>query len=197
MNTTTKVGITGAKSFALPIDHDLQPSYATVYNIPERPRVRSPQLSVLRYEECPTITVSEPDEEYCLTGYGDVSISEYYHTSEAGEDEQKLRVPRLKHARPRAQCQTNKAVSDPVSRYDSDDLGELLLTGDVRQLEPECFRNTIKATSDDPPTTPDTDFREFFENLLRKTPPVRRRNRTLILPTAPASEAIDARPRSN
>ena len=197
MNTTTKVSFDVAKLPIALTKYHLQSSCATVYDIPERPRGRVPKLPLLRYEECPTINASDADEGYCLTGYGEISVSEHYNVLDTVEDEQKLRVPRLRHTRPRARYQTTKAVSDPVSQSDSDDSDEPPLTGGVRQLEPEHFRNTIQTTLNNPPATPSTDFREFFENLLRKTPPTRRRQRTLVLPTSCASEAIDARPRSN
>ena len=197
--TTTKVSLNTAGYLAALTDQNLQPSCAMVYDIPERPRARVPKLPILRYEEdCPTITISDADEQYCLTGYGEISVSEHYNVVETGEDEQKLRVPRLRHTRPRARYQTQivKAVSDPVSESESDESDEPLLTGDVRQLEPEYFRHTVHATLANPPASPNTDFREFFENLLRRNPPPRRQ-RTLALPNRFASEAIDARPRSN
>lgn len=196
MNTTTKVSLSIEKSLVALTNDDLQPSHASVYNIPEKPRPRVPKPPLLRYEDCPTINVTDADERYCLSGYGDISVSEHYDVVQTGEDDQKLRVPRLKHTRPRARYQTDKAVSDPVSKSDSHDTIEPLLTSDVRQLEPEFFRNTIQATSANPPDTPSTDFKEIFETLLGKNPPVRRRRRTLILSTSLGSEAIDARPRS-
>ena len=193
---TTKVSPSVVNSLVAVANYDLQPSCATVYNIPERPIARTPKLPLLRYEEdCPTICVSDADEQYCLTGYGDISVSEHYNAVETGEDEQKLRVPRLKHIRPRARYQTAKAVSDPVGKSDSDDPNEPALASYVRQLDPERFRYATKATSTDPPSTPTTDFREFFENLLKRPSPTRRR--TLVLSASPGSEAIDANPRSN
>ena len=198
MNSTTKVCLSSLKPLATLTDQDLQPSHATVYDIPERPRPRAPKLPILRYEEeCPAINVSDADEDWCLTGYGEISVSEQYNVVDTGEDEEKLRVPRLRHTRPRARYQTTKTVSDPVSESGSDEPSEPLLTGGVPQLEPETFRNTIQATMADPPDSPNTDFREFFENLLRKNPPARRRQRTLVLSTSFHSEAIDALPRSN
>jgi hypothetical protein len=198
MNTTTQVSPGITKSLAALVDHDLQPSNATVYNIPEKPGARVPKLPLLRYEEeCPTINVIDVDEKYCLSGYGDISVSEHYDVVETGEGDQKLRVPRLKHIRPRARHQTTKAVSDSVSKSDSDNTNEPLLTSHVRQLEPEFLRNMSQRMTTNPPDTPDMNAKEFFENLLRKIPPVRRRQRTLILPTSPASEAVDARPRPN
>jgi len=197
MNSTTKVSLSGVKLSVTLTDRDPQTSCATVYNIPERPRARVPKLPVLRYEEdCPTITVSDADEDWCLTGYGEISVSEQYNVVDT-EDEQKLRVPRLRHTRPRARYQTTKAVSDPVSEYGSDKQGELPLTSGAPQLEPETFRNTVQATLANAPDSPTSDFREFFENLLRKNPPPRRRQRSLFLTTSFASEAIDARPRPN
>lgn len=198
MNSTTKVSLSSLKPLVTLTNQDLQPSYATVYNIPERPRARVPKLPILRYEEdCPAINVSDADEDWCLTGYGEISVSEQYNVVETGEDEQKLRVPRLRHTRPRARYQTTKTVSDPVSESGSYEPIEPLLTGSVPQLEPETFRNTIQATMANPPDSPNSDFREFFENLLRKNPPPKRRQRTLVLATSFHSEAIDARPRSN
>lgn len=197
MNTsTTKVSLCITKPLVALANYDLQPPFATEYDIPERPRARVPKLPVLRYEECPSINVADA-EEYCLTGYGEISVSEEYSVVETGEDEQKLRVPRLRHLRPRARYQTQtKAVSDAVSESELDESDEPLLTGDVRQLEAEHLRRTIRATSTNPPASPNTDFREFFENLLNRNPLPRRRQRSLVLPTCFASEAIDARPRS-
>lgn len=193
--TTTKVSFSITKLSATLTNQNLQ-SYATVYNIPERPKARATKLPLLRYEDGPAITVTDVDEEYCLTGYGEISVSEQYNVVETGEDEQKLRVPRLRHTRPRARYQTTRAVSDPVSDLEPDDLDEPLLTGDVRQLEPEHFRRTVQATSANPPASPNTDFREFFEHLLKRAPPPRR-YRTLDLPSCFASEAVDAPPRPN
>ena len=198
MNSTTKVSLSGSDLLVALTNQYPQPSCATVFDIPERPRSRVPKLPILRYEEeCPTINVSDADEDWCLTGYGEISVSEQYNVVETGEDEHKLRVPRLRHTRPRARYQITKTVSDPVSESGSDEPSEPLLTGGVPQLEPETFRNTVQATLANPPDSPNSDFREFFENLLRKNPPTRRRKRTLVLPTSFASEAIDARPRSN
>ena len=138
MNSTTKVCLSSLKPLATLTDQDLQPSHATVYDIPERPRPRAPKLPILRYEEeCPAINVSDADEDWCLTGYGEISVSEQYNVVDTGEDEEKLRVPRLRHTRPRARYQTTKTVSDPVSESGSDEPSEPLLTGGVPQLEPE------------------------------------------------------------
>lgn len=199
MNSSTKVSLSSTKWLVATLIVTPQPPYAAVYDIPERPRAHVPKLPLLRYEDCPAINVSEADDEYYLTGYGDISISEQFDVVDTGEDEQKLRVPRLRHARPRAryQTQTTKAVSDPVSEPDPDEQDEPLIMGAVGQLEPEYFRNTVKATLANPPGSPTTDFRAFFENLLRKPPPTRRRQHTLGLPNSFASKAIDARPRQN
>lgn len=197
---TTKVSLGVAKPLVTSTNYDLQQSHASVYDIPERPKARAPKLPLLRYEEdCPTIKISDADEGYCLTGYGEISVSEHYVVDETGEDKEKLRVPRLRHTRPRARYQTvtYKAVSDPVSEPDSHDPHEPPLISDAPQLELECFRNTVQATSTSRSYSPNTDFREFFDNLLRKTPPTRRRRRSLILQTSFASEAIDAGPRQN
>lgn len=191
MNTSTQ------KSPAALANYDLQSSYATVYAIPERPRTRAPKLPFLRYEDCPMTNVSDADEKYCLTGYGEISISEHYDVAETGEDDQKLRVPRLRHVRPRARRQPAKAVSNSVSESDLGGPSEPLLMSDVRQLKHEHFRKTIQTASKNLPDTPSTDFREFFENLLRKPPLTRRKNRTPILSTSVASEAVDARPHAN
>jgi len=131
MNTSTQVSLGIAKSLVALADYDLKPSYAAAYNIPERPRARVPKLPLLRYEECPTVNVSDADEEYCLTGYGEATVSEQYDVAETGEDDQKLRVPRLRHVRPRARYQSTKAVSDPVSESDSGDppMNPLLMRG--------------------------------------------------------------------
>lgn len=198
MNTTTQVSLSIVKSPVALTNRDLQPPTASVCNIPERPRAHVSKLPLLRYEEeHPTIIVSDADEKYCLTGYGDLPVSEEYDSTETGEDEHKLRVPRLQRTRPRAQYQTTKTVSRPVSKSNSGDTTGLLLTSEIQQLEPEVFRNVIQATSANPPETPNTDFRVFFENLLSKSPPIRRRQRSLILQTSSASEAVDAHPRSN
>ena len=117
---------------------------------------------------------------------------------DTGENEQKRRVPRLRHTRPRSkhQVEATRADQDPVSTSDLGPPGELLLTGGVGQLEPEYFRHIIKRTSAERPATPpDTDFHAFFENLRNNSQT--RRQRTLKLLNSPASEAIDARPRSN
>jgi len=217
MNTTTQVSPSIAKSLVALTNRDLQthtasvyniperprariptpPTTASVYNIPERPRAYVPTLPLLRYEEeHPTIIVSDADEQYCLTGYGDLPVSEQYNAVETGEDDQRLRVPQLQHMRPRAQYQTTKTFSRPVCKSNSDDTTELLLTGEIRQLEPEVFRDVIHATSANPPDTQNADFRVFFENLLRKTPPTRRQ-RSLIPQTSPAPEVVDVHPRSN
>lgn len=193
----TQVSLPTAKPIPNLADYGLQTSHASVYNIPERSQARVTKPSLLRYtEDNPTINILDTDEKYCLTGYGEISVSEHYDVIETGEDEKHLRVPRLRHVRPRARHQTVKTVSDPVGRFNSDDPNEPLLTSDIQQFEPEYFRNAIRATST-PPDTPSTDFREFFENLLRKPPPTRRRKRSLILPISFGSEAVDARPRSN
>lgn len=113
---------------------------------------------------------SDADEEYCLVGYGEISVSEYYDVVDAGKDEQEHRVPRLRHSRPRSRFQTRTAN------------------------EPEYFRHLNKTTSTDHPPATSVDFHAFFENL-KKAPQIRRQ-RTLLLRNAPASEAIDARPRS-
>ena len=116
------VSFSVAKSLVSPTNEHPQPSYATAYNTREQPTVRVHKPPLLRYvEECPAIVVSDADEKYCLVGYGEVSISEYYDLVETGEDKQKLRVPRLRHLRPRARYQTTKDVSDPVSTSDSDE----------------------------------------------------------------------------
>jgi len=83
-----------------------------------------------------------------------------------------------------------------VSKPDSDVANEPLLTGDARQLDSEHLRNAIRATSSNPPDSPNMDFQEFVENLLKNNPP-RRRQRSLFLPTSFASEAVDAHPRPN
>ena len=177
-------------------NQDLQPHYATVYNIPERPRAPAPKVPLLRYEDLPRNDSSDPEEKYCLTGYGETTVSDHYDVTDTGEDKKKRRVPRLRHTRPRSQHQTEAAMaySDPVSTSDPDGPGELL-TGDAGRLEPEYFRNIIKGTSADRLATPNADFRAFFENF--RNGPQTRRKRTLILQNSPASEAIDARPRSN
>ena len=195
----TEVSPTGLNYPVALANYNLQPRHAAVYDIPERPKAPVPEPPLLRYEECPTIKVSDADEEYCLTAYGDISVSDHYDVVDVAEDEQKLRVPRLKHTRPRArsQAQVTKPGWNPVSVFDSDNLGEPPLIGNTGQLEHEYFRNVIKTTSPDPPVTPEVDFREFFENLLKKPPPTSRRQRTQVLSDSVASEAIDARPRSN
>jgi hypothetical protein len=116
------VSLSAAKSLVSPTNEHQQPPYATAYNTREQPVVRVHKPPLLRYvEECPAIVVSDADEKYCLVGYGEISISEYYDVVETGEDKQKLRVPRLRHLRPRARYQTTKDVSDPVSTSDSDE----------------------------------------------------------------------------
>ncbi|KAF9785165.1 hypothetical protein BJ322DRAFT_1193090 [Thelephora terrestris] len=170
-----------------------KPQHASVYNIPERPRVPPvPDVPPLRHLYAQTTSVSEED---CLTGYGEISVSECYDVVDVGGDEQKQRVPRLKHTRPRSyhQTQATRTVSNLVSTPDPNGRGQSQLTNGVGKFEPKYFRHIIKATSTDPPVNPEADYRSLFETM--KNPPKIRRRRTLILQNAPASEAIDARPR--
>lgn len=194
MDAATRVSFSDSNSFVALTNHNLQPHYAKVYDIPERPRIPAPKIPLLRYEDSPTTDGSDPDEEYCLTGYGETTISDHYGAGDPGEVEQKRRVPRLRNTRPRSKHQT-EADPDPLGTSGSDGPGESLLTADAGQLEPEYFRNVIKERSAGRPTTPNMDFRAFFENLRNNSQT--RRQRTLILQNSPASEAIDARPRSN
>ena len=200
MNSATKVCLGCSNSFIPLINYDFQPHCATVYDIPERPRVPVlvPKIPILRYQEiCPTPDdVSEIDEEDCLTGYGEVTVSEHRGVVDASEKEQRHRVPRPRRSRPSSQCQTTRVGLDHVSPQDSGFRGEPVFTdSDAEQFEPEYFRHIIKTNSPtDRPVTPSVDFRTFFENL-RNTPQLRKQ-RTLPQ-NSPASEAIDARPRSN
>lgn len=168
MDTTTKVCLSDLNRFMALNNLDPQPHHATVYDIPERPRVPVPKVSLLRYEDRPTTD------------------------SEGGE---KRRVPQMKYTRPHSkhQTETTGADPDPVSTSDSDGPGEPPLTDDVGQFEPEYFRDIIKGMSADRLATPNGDLRAFFENL--KNYPQTRNERTLVLRNSPASEAIDARPR--
>ena len=140
--------------------------------------------------------VSRADEENCLIGYGEISISECY---DVVKDEQERRVPRLKHTRPRSQHQPQATRTDSVhvSTRDPNGIGrgESPLTEGVGQSEPEYFKHIFKATSADRPAQPETDFRTFFEKL--RNPPEMKRKRTMLLRNSPASEAVDARPRLN
>jgi len=159
---------------------DLLPSYTTGYDIPGRPQAHVLTSSPPRYEEYHlTTNISDPGQGYRLTGFGQFSASEHYGDTETGGGGLNPCIPRFQNARPHARHQTTVAVSDPVSQSGSENPDERILMDDVQQLDPEH------------------DIRELFKTLLGKKPPIRRRKRSLILPTSFASEAIDARPRSN
>ena len=198
MNTTTQVSLGIAKSLAALTNQNLQPHGATASDIPEKPGVLAPKPPPLLQDEedHPTTNVTDIDEKYCLTGYGDLSVSENSDVVETGIGDQRLRDPQLKHIHPYTGHQTAKAVSEPVSKFYSDDTNELLLTSDIRQLEPESLRNAIKTTSTTFPSI-HRKYNRFYEGFIKKNSPVRMRQRSPIPSTTPASEAVDARASSD
>jgi len=132
-STTTTDNFSSATSLVDLPEYDLLPSYTPGYEIPKQPQARVHTSPPPRYEERHlTAKVFDADEAYRLTGYGEISVFERYGAVETGGDESGLRILQPGHARRCARHQTTETVPGPVSKSDSDDPDEPLLTGDVR-----------------------------------------------------------------
>ena len=144
MGTTTQVSPSIAEPPVAPANYDLQPSHASVYNIPERPRARVPRLPPMRYEEYLTADASDV-EKYHPAGYGKISVSERYGVVETGGDNLNHPVPRPGHVHPCTCHQAANSVSDPVSEFDLGGLSGPLLMSGVRSRQHRTIHRTPQA----------------------------------------------------
>lgn len=181
MNTTTKVSISFSNRFVTLINYDLQPSHATVFDVPERPNAPAPPVSLFRH-----VDRSGADEENCPTDITTPGVSD---VAESGQGE------RILVLRPSSKHQTNATTRTGPSHIDtsdSDSSDESHPTDDGGQFEPP--REKIKKASADPPMVPLDDIQACFATLINNNGNKTTRKRTLILQNSPGSEAIDAGP---